>query len=107
MDYGLHEQHASYILSQSNRDEEEETDLDASWVMLSRSGEIEPLPHESILFKTRGRVALSITTPNQPPGVTPFSVKSESGTAYITNQRVSGSARPPGPERTRLKKLKL
>ncbi|KAI0450783.1 hypothetical protein F5B21DRAFT_517226 [Xylaria acuta] len=87
MDYGLHEQHASYILSQSSRDEEE-TNLDASWVMLSRSGEIEPLPHESMLFKTRGRVALSITSPNQPAGVTPLSIKSESGTAYITNQRL-------------------
>ncbi|KAI0505513.1 hypothetical protein F5B22DRAFT_522671 [Xylaria bambusicola] len=87
MDYGLHEQHASYILSQSSRDEDE-TDLEASWVMLSRSGDIEPLPHESMLFKTRGRVALNITTPNNPPGVTPFSIKSESGTAYITNQRL-------------------
>ncbi|KAI0541917.1 hypothetical protein GGR58DRAFT_365189 [Xylaria digitata] len=87
MDYGLHEQHASYILSQSSRDEEE-TNLDASWVMLSRSGEIEPLPHESMLFKTRGRVALSITAPNQPPGVAPLAIKSESGTAYITNQRL-------------------
>lgn len=87
MDYGLHEQHASYILSQSNRDEEE-ANLDASWVMLSRTGEIEPLPHESILFKTRGRVALSITAPNQPTGVAPLSIKSESGNAYITNQRV-------------------
>jgi hypothetical protein len=93
MDYGLHEQHASYILSQSNRDEDE-TDLDASWVMLSRSGEIEPLPHESILLKTRGRVALNITAPNQPPGVAPLNIKSESGTAYITNQRVSGAAKP-------------
>ncbi|KAI0204598.1 hypothetical protein F4808DRAFT_349423 [Astrocystis sublimbata] len=87
MDYGLHEQHASYILSQSSRDEED-TDLEASWVMLSRSGEIEPLPHESILFKTRGRVALSITSPNQTAGATPFSIKSDSGTTYITNQRL-------------------
>jgi WW domain-binding protein 2 len=93
MDYGLQEQHASYILSQTTR-EEEDTDLDASWVMLSRSGNIEPLPHESILFKTRGRVALSITTPNQPSGVTPFSVKSENGIAYITNQRVSDAVGP-------------
>ncbi|KAI3321253.1 hypothetical protein HD806DRAFT_203093 [Xylariaceae sp. AK1471] len=62
--------------------------MSINWVMLSRSGEIEPLPHESILLKTRGRVALSITAPNQPSGVTPLSIKSESGTAYITNQRV-------------------
>ncbi|KAI1811203.1 hypothetical protein GGS20DRAFT_588765 [Poronia punctata] len=87
MDYGLQEQHASYILSQTSRDEEI-TDLDGSWVMLSRSGDIEPLPHESILFRTRGRVALSILAPNQPQGVAPFSIKSESGTAYITNQRL-------------------
>jgi hypothetical protein len=94
MDYGLHDQHASYILSQGNQDEEE-TDLEASWVMLSRSGEIEPLPHESILFKTRGRIALSITAPNQPPGVPPLSIKSESGAAYITNQRVSCASKSP------------
>lgn len=94
MDYGLHEQHASYILSQSNQDEDE-TDLEASWVMLSRSGEIEPLPHESMLFKIRGRVALHITTPNNPPDVAPFSIKSESGTAYITNQRVGGVLKLP------------
>lgn len=62
--------------------------MSINWVMLSRSGEIEPLPHESILFKTRGRVALSITAPNQPPGVAPLSIKSESGIAYITNQRL-------------------
>ena len=88
MDYGLHDQHASYILSQSNRGEED-TNLDASWVMLSRAGEIEPLPHETILHRTRGRIALSITAPNQPAGITPLNIKSESGTAYITNQRVS------------------
>ncbi|KAI1185346.1 hypothetical protein F5B17DRAFT_35074 [Nemania serpens] len=87
MDYGLHEQHASYILSQSSRDDED-TNLDDSWVMLSRTGEIEPLPHESILFKTRGRVALSITAPGLPPSVAPLSIKSDSGTAYITNQRL-------------------
>ncbi|KAI0026179.1 hypothetical protein F4780DRAFT_774374 [Xylariomycetidae sp. FL0641] len=88
MDYGLHDQHASYILSQSNLVEEEDTDLDASWVMLSRAGDIEPLPHESILHRTRGRIGLSITAPNQPPGVPPLSIKSDNGTAYITNQRL-------------------
>ncbi|CAJ2505313.1 Uu.00g127070.m01.CDS01 [Anthostomella pinea] len=88
MDYGLHDQHASYILSQSTRDEEDETDLDASWVMLSRSGNIEPLPHESILHKTKGRIGLSLTAPNQPAGIPPLSIKSDSGTAYITNQRL-------------------
>ncbi|KAI1327382.1 hypothetical protein F5Y16DRAFT_420936 [Xylariaceae sp. FL0255] len=88
MDYGLHDQHASYILSQSNRDDEEETDLDASWVMLSRDGEIEPLPHESILHKTRGRIALSITAPAQPPDIVALNIRSDNGIAYITNQRV-------------------
>ncbi|KAI5866238.1 hypothetical protein GGS23DRAFT_376507 [Durotheca rogersii] len=88
MDYGLHDQHASYILSQSNRGEED-TDLEASWVMLSRAGEIEPLPHETILHRTRGRIALNITALNQPPPDTPpLNIKSESGTAYITNQRL-------------------
>ncbi|KAI0113222.1 hypothetical protein F4814DRAFT_339367 [Daldinia grandis] len=87
MDYGLHDQHASYILSQSSRGEED-TNLEASWVMLSRAGEIEPLPHETILHRTRGRIALSITAPNQPTDVPPLNIKSESGTAYITNQRL-------------------
>lgn len=90
MDYGLHDQHASYILSQSSRGEED-TNLEASWVMLSRAGEIEPLPHETILHRTRGRIALSITAPNQPTDVPPLNIKSESGTAYITNQRVSNN----------------
>ncbi|KAI1402721.1 hypothetical protein F4819DRAFT_453698 [Hypoxylon fuscum] len=62
--------------------------MSINWVMLSRAGEIVPLPHESILHRTRGRIALSITAPNQPPGVPPLNVKSESGTAYITNQRL-------------------
>ncbi|KAI1265315.1 hypothetical protein F5Y18DRAFT_386124 [Xylariaceae sp. FL1019] len=62
--------------------------MSINWVMLSRTGEIEPLPHESILFKTRGRVALNIAAPNQPSGATPLSIKSESGTAFITNQRL-------------------
>ncbi|KAI5922794.1 hypothetical protein F4810DRAFT_711106 [Camillea tinctor] len=88
MDYALHDQHAGYILSQSRQEEENDTDLDASWVMLSRTGDIQPLPHESILHKTRGRIGLSITTPNQPPGVSPFSIRSDSGTAFITNQRL-------------------
>ncbi|KAI0011495.1 hypothetical protein F4779DRAFT_572981 [Xylariaceae sp. FL0662B] len=63
--------------------------MSINWVMLSRAGGIEPLPHESILHRTRGRIGLSITAPNQPPpGVEPLSIKSESGTAYITNQRL-------------------
>ncbi|KAI1337054.1 hypothetical protein F5Y15DRAFT_169655 [Xylariaceae sp. FL0016] len=89
MDYGLHDQHAQYILSQSGREDEDEADLNVtSWVMLSRTGDIEPLPHESVLHRTRGRIGLSITTPNQPPGVPPFSIKSDNGIAYITNQRL-------------------
>lgn len=62
--------------------------MSINWVMLSRTGEIEPLPHESILFKTRGRVALGITAANQPADLAPLSIKSDSGTAYITNQRL-------------------
>ncbi|KAI0477730.1 hypothetical protein GGR56DRAFT_423201 [Xylariaceae sp. FL0804] len=62
--------------------------MSINWVMLSRSGDIEPLPHESILLRTRGRIGLSITAPNSPPGVPPLSIKSENGTAYITNQRL-------------------
>lgn len=91
MDYGLHEQHSSYIRRQSLRDEEDDADLDASWVMLSRSGEIEPLPNERILHKTRGRISFELSPVNQqqsgPAAV--FFKKSDNGTAYITNQRVS------------------
>ena len=89
MDYGLHEQHSSYIRRQSLRDEED-ADLDASWVMLSRSGEIEPLPNERILHKTRGRVSFELSAVNQQPSpAAAFSTKCDQGTAYITNQRVS------------------
>ncbi|KAI2468343.1 hypothetical protein F4781DRAFT_398437 [Annulohypoxylon bovei var. microspora] len=62
--------------------------MSINWVMLSRAGEIEPLPHETILHRTRGRITLSITAPNQPADIPPLNIKSESGTAYITNQRL-------------------
>ncbi|KAI0887990.1 uncharacterized protein GGS22DRAFT_154745 [Annulohypoxylon maeteangense] len=62
--------------------------MSINWVMLSRAGEIEPLPHETILHRTRGRIALSITAPNQPADIAPLNIKSESGAAYITNQRL-------------------
>lgn len=89
MDYGLHDQHSSYIRRQSLRGEEDDVDLDASWVMLSRSGEIEPLPNERILHKTRGRVSFELSAVNVSGPAADFSRKSDQGTAYITNQRVS------------------
>ncbi|RYP49900.1 hypothetical protein DL768_004436 [Monosporascus sp. mg162] len=88
MDYGLHDQHSSYIRRQSLRGEED-ADLDTSWVMLSRTGEIEPLPNERILHKTRGRISFELSAVNQQPSpAAAFSRKSDNGTAYITNQRV-------------------
>ncbi|PKS11487.1 hypothetical protein jhhlp_003251 [Lomentospora prolificans] len=61
-----------------------------SWVMLSRSGEIVRLPHEHILHSTGSRVSIDLTVPKSLQGrtPTPFSMKSDNGIAYITNQRV-------------------
>lgn len=56
--------------------------------MLSRSGEIEPLPNERILHKTRGRVSFELSAVNESGPAADFSKKSDQGTAYITNQRV-------------------
>lgn len=58
--------------------------------MLSRSGDIVRLPHEHILHTTGSRVSIDLTLPKSLQGRTaaPFALKSDNGTAYITNQRV-------------------
>jgi WW domain-binding protein 2 len=90
MDYGLYDQHASIINAQAARVEESSlVDLNRSWLMLKASGDIQPLPHESILYKTRGRLALELSAPSPGAGVHPFMLKSDQGVGYITNQRVS------------------
>jgi hypothetical protein len=59
--------------------------------MLSQDGNIVPLQNERILHTSRPRVGLDISVPRELPNAEPFSVKSDSGTAYITNRRVSCS----------------
>lgn len=60
-----------------------------SWVMLTQDGKIVPKPGERILHTTRPRVALEITTPASLGLSEPFSLRSDSGTGYITNERAS------------------
>ncbi len=75
-----------WILAQT---EHEQTDEAASWVMLNQDGGIIPMPNERILYTSRPRIGLDISTPRQFRLTEPFAVKSDSGLAYITNQRVS------------------
>ncbi|KAI0133592.1 hypothetical protein BJ170DRAFT_678534 [Xylariales sp. AK1849] len=92
MDYGLYQQHGGILAqntgSGSDSDEEHDSDLETSWVMLRGSGELEPLPGERILHKTRGRIAIDLSAPAPSRGLPPFSLKSDRGTAYITNKRL-------------------
>ncbi len=75
-----------WILAQT---EHEQTDEAASWVMLNQDGGIIPMPNERILYTSRPRIGLDISTPRQFRLTEPFAVKSDNGLAYITNQRVS------------------
>jgi hypothetical protein len=60
-----------------------------SWVMTSPGdGGFIKLPNERTLFTSPPRTSLQISTPNTFPGAQPFSVKSEAGVVYITNQRL-------------------
>jgi hypothetical protein len=61
-----------------------------SWVMISPNTN-EPfikLPNERVLHISPSRTSLALTSPNQIPGQEPWSVKSDGGIVYITNQRV-------------------
>ena len=60
-----------------------------SWVMLDDRKNFVPLPREKILFTSPPRTSLTLQTPNSYPGKEPLSIKCGSGTAFITNQRVS------------------
>ncbi|KXJ86309.1 hypothetical protein Micbo1qcDRAFT_198417 [Microdochium bolleyi] len=62
--------------------------MSINWVMLSRSGQFEPLPDETPQLKTRGRISLSLTAEKQTPGSRPWSLKCDNGTAYITSHRI-------------------
>lgn len=46
------------------------------------------LPNERTLFTSQPRTSLQISTPSTFPGSQPFSVKSDDGVVYITNQRL-------------------
>lgn len=62
--------------------------MSINWVMLTRDGKIVPIPGEKILFTSRTRVALELSTPRELQVAEPFSFKSPDGIAYITNERV-------------------
>lgn len=76
-----------------------EPDERTSWVMLSRSGSLVRLPDERIIHTTNARVSLDVSVPKSLQGrtATPFTLKSDNGTAYITNQRVSTAKTREGP----------
>ena len=63
--------------------------LSFSWVMLDDKKSLVPLPREKILFNSPPRTSLTLQTPNSYPGKEPLSIQCSSGTAFITNQRVS------------------
>ncbi|KAK3316270.1 hypothetical protein B0H66DRAFT_604570 [Apodospora peruviana] len=64
-----------------------QTNEEDSWVMLTRDGEIVPIPGEKILHTSRPRVGLELSTPRELQVAEPFHVKSDNGIAYITNER--------------------
>ncbi|KAL2258357.1 hypothetical protein VTK26DRAFT_8367 [Humicola hyalothermophila] len=62
--------------------------MSINWVMLTRDGQIVPIPDEKILHTSRPRVGLEISTPRELQVTEPFSLKCDNGIAYITNARV-------------------
>ncbi|KAL1842913.1 hypothetical protein VTJ49DRAFT_3701 [Mycothermus thermophilus] len=81
-DQFLAEQHTWILFRNSQSDEAD------SWVMLTRDGEIVPIPGEKILHTSRPRVGIDISTPRELNIANPFSLKCDNGIAYITNERV-------------------
>ncbi|KAK4232476.1 hypothetical protein QBC38DRAFT_352294 [Podospora fimiseda] len=82
MDQALAEQHRWMVLQHTVIDD------DDSWVMLTRDGEIVPIPGEKILHTTRHRVGLELSTPRELNISDPFYIKNDNGIVYITNERV-------------------
>ena len=82
------EQHSYTLARNANANSDEETDEDTSWVMMSRDGEVIKLPGEKIYYKVRSRIGLDVSTPKALPNATPFSIKSDGGIVYVTNNRV-------------------
>ncbi|KAL2144836.1 hypothetical protein VTI28DRAFT_8498 [Corynascus sepedonium] len=62
--------------------------MSINWVMLTRDGQIVPIPDEKILHTSRPRVSLEVTTPRELQIADPFTLKCDNGIAYITNERV-------------------
>lgn len=60
-----------------------------SWVMLQEPQGFVRLPGEKPLYKSPPRTSFALTTPRTYPGNEPVSVSCDSGTLYLTNQRVS------------------
>ncbi|CAK7265131.1 hypothetical protein SEPCBS119000_001356 [Sporothrix epigloea] len=81
------EQH-SYTLARTANINSDDSDEDTSWVMMSRDGEVVKLPGEKIYYKVRSRIGLDVSTPRSLPNATPFSLKSDSGIVYVTNNRI-------------------
>lgn len=85
------EQH-SYTLARNTNIRTDESDEESSWVMMSREGEVIKLPGEKIYYKVRSRIGLDLSTPKSLPNATPFSIKSDGGIIYVTNNRVRWTA---------------
>ncbi|KAJ9613889.1 hypothetical protein H2200_002025 [Cladophialophora chaetospira] len=62
--------------------------MSVNWVMLDGKGSFVLLPAEKIIHKTTPRVSLAITTPTTYPGNSPLAIHANSGTVYLTNQRI-------------------
>ncbi|KAK2002348.1 WW-domain ligand protein [Colletotrichum falcatum] len=103
-DQYLQEQHALTIARTVQRERQLaqarlDSDHGDSWVMITQTGEINPLPHEHIRHRSNAKVSLELSVPKSlQQGRTPFNRKSDSGTAYITTQRVIYVPAKPTPE---------
>ncbi|KAK1520461.1 WW-domain ligand protein [Colletotrichum costaricense] len=90
----LQEQHALTIARTVQRERQLaqarlDSDHGDSWVMITQTGDINPLPHEHIRHRSNAKVSLELSVPKAlQQGRTPFARKSDNGTAYITTQRV-------------------
>jgi hypothetical protein len=93
-DQFLAEQHA-WTLVQNSQVDSDSSDEANSWVMLGQDGNIVPIPNERILHTSRARVSLDLSKPRELPGAEPFSLRSDSGIAYITSKRVCWRAQIP------------
>ncbi|KAJ0307806.1 hypothetical protein COL516b_003776 [Colletotrichum fioriniae] len=92
-DQYLQEQHALTIARTVQRERQLaqarlDSDHGDSWVMITQTGDINPLPHEHIRHRSNAKVSLELSVPKAlQQGRTPFARKSDNGTAYITTQR--------------------